>query len=171
MNVWFFIILVLAMALIVGPIAMLRPKPAQRHKEGLRLHAAGQGVRFSMRTLPKLKTATGDPHPSPVYYLPPHPKMQFMPSWTLVRTDYPHEGNFYQEWDWHGEHRPSPAVCDLLLKNLPALPTSVGGLTQGEGGTCIFWREKESTEMLDQLIALMRELHSEAARGITTQLP
>lgn len=158
MNIWFFVILILAIALILGPISMLRPKPAQRHKETLRMHAAGKGIRFGMRTLPKLKTATEEPIPSPVYYLPPDAKKQSAPTWTMIRTDYQHEGNFYQEWDWYGPYRPPEMVCDMLRKRLPDLPASVSAITQGEAGTCIFWSEKGGTEVLDELIKILHEL-------------
>ena len=56
MSIWFFIILILAFAIVLGPISMLRPNPAQKRKEQLRLHASKQGVRFSIRRLPALKT-------------------------------------------------------------------------------------------------------------------
>lgn len=162
MDIWFFIILLLAIALVVGPISMLRPKPAQRRKEALRMQAARQGVRFGMRKLPKLKTATEEPVAMPIYYLAPGAKMQAMPTWILMRTAYEHEGNFFRDWDWHGEQRPPVEICDMLRTYLSGLPPSVAAITQGEAGTCVYWTEQEGPELLDALVKMLKDLHSAA---------
>lgn len=162
MNIWFFIIVIVAIALVVGPISMLRPNPTQKRKEGLRLHAASQGVRFSMRRLPELKTDTDQAALMPVYYLAPQAQSRAATVWLLMRTSYAHEGNFYQEWDWHGAQRPSEAVTDLLKKYLPKLPSSVFAITNESLGTCVFWSEKEGEETLDMLIEMLNNLHQTA---------
>ncbi len=171
MNIWFFVLLILAVALVIGPVSMLRPKPAQRHKEMLRMTAAGQGVRFGLRTLPKLKTAAEDPSPTPVYYLSPTVKMQSLPTWTLMRTDYEHEGNFYQEWDFEGEYRPGATICGFLKDILPTMPASVAAISQGKAGTCVFWNEKGDLETLDALVTMLKDLHNAVVTEITAQHP
>lgn len=159
MNIWFFIILILAFAMVIGPIAMLRPNPAQQRKEQLRLHASKRGVRFSMRRLPVLKTDVDQPATMPVYYLPPPPKVREVPEWILMRTTYAHEGNFYQEWDWQTDVRPSDATCSLLRTYLPQLPASVSAISGGNSGISVFWLEKEGVEILDLLIEMLAKLH------------
>ena len=159
MNIWFFIILILAFAIVIGPIAMLRPSPAQQRKEQLRLHASKQGVRFSMRRLPALKTDMDQPATMPVYYLPPPPKAPEVSEWILMRTSYIHEGNFYQEWDWQTDVRPSDATCSLLRTYLPQLPASVPAISCGNLGISVFWMEKEGVETLDLLIEMLTKLH------------
>lgn len=158
MNIWFFIILILAFAMVIGPIAMLRPNPAQQRKEQLRLRASKRGVRFSMRRLPVLKTDVDQPATMPVYYLPP-PKAGEVPEWILMRTTYAHEGNFYQEWDWQTEVRPGDATCSLLRTYLPQLPASVSAISGGNSGISVFWSEKEGVEILDLLIEMLAKLH------------
>lgn len=160
MTIWFFVLLTLAVALVVGPVAMLVPKPAQRIKEALRIHAMGQGVRFGMRKPPKLTTAMEEPSPCPMYYLPPMSGGGPVPEWVLVRTDYVHEGNFYEEWDWQGSNRPSLRVQSILLDWLPKLPSTVIAISEGEAGTGIFWSEREGVQMLDLLIALLKAIQS-----------
>lgn len=162
MNIWFFIVVIVALAMVIGPITMLRPSPAQRRKEQLRLHAASQGLRFSMRRLPQLKTDMDQAPLMPAYYLPPRPKSRATTEWVLMRTSYTHEGNFYQEWDWQGDQRPSGAVIELLKEYLPKLPLSVPAITHENLGTCVFWSEKEGVETLDLLIELLGELHRAA---------
>lgn len=159
MNIWFFIILIVTLALVLGPISMLRPSPGQKRKEQLRLHASKQGVRFTMRRLPALKTDMDQSPSLPVYYLPPPPKSQDVPEWILMRTRYVHESNFHQEWDWQTDVRPSEAACDLLKAYLPQLPESVPAISRGNLGVCVFWQEKESVETLDELIEMLTQLH------------
>lgn len=159
MNIWFFIILIIAAAIILGPISMLRPSPALRRKEALRLQASKQGLRFSMRLLPALKTDTEQPAPMPVYYLPPKDKSLDTPEWVLMRTSYSHEGNFYHEWDWQTNVRPSGAICDVLKTYLPQIPVSVPAISHGNLGTCVFWSEKEGAETLELLIGMLTKMH------------
>lgn len=158
MNIWFFIILIVAFAIVIGPIAMLRPSPAQQRKERLRLYASKQGLRFSMRRLPVLKTDIDQPATMPVYYLPPPPKAPEVSEWILMRTSYTHEGNFYQEWDWQTDVRPSDATCSLLRTYLPQLPASVPAISSGNLGISVFWLEKEGVEILDLLIEMLTKL-------------
>lgn len=158
MNVWFFVILIIAVAIVLGPISMLKPSPAQKRKEALRLMASERGVRFSMRRLPALKTDMDQPAVFPVYSLPPQPAMQAAADWMLVRTRYEHEGNFFREWDWQTDVRPTQRVCDLLLEFLPKLPASVPAIVQGRSGTCVFWSELEDQDTLGLLLELLVKL-------------
>lgn len=161
MNFWFIGLLIVAIALVLGPIAMLRPNPAQKRKEQLRLQASAQGVRFSMRRLPALKTDMEVPPVVPVYFLPPPATMQCQDDWVLMRTGYEHEGNFYKEWDWQGAARPSDVICAILKTLLPNLPASVPAIAQGKSGTCVFWRESEGEAELERLVSLLRTLDSQ----------
>ncbi len=53
MNITLIIILVLIFGLILGPIMMLRPNPAQRRVEFLRSSARKKGIHFSLRKVPQ----------------------------------------------------------------------------------------------------------------------
>jgi hypothetical protein len=159
MSIWFFIILIVACAMVLGPISMLRPNPAQQRKEQLRLYASKKGLRFSMRRLPALKTDMDQPMAMPVYYLPPQPKTTEAPEWILMHTSYAHEGNFYSEWDWQSDAHPGDATCTLLKTYLPQLPASVSAISHGGLGICVFWTEKEGVETLDLLIEMLTKLH------------
>lgn len=167
MNIWFFVILILVISLILGPIAMLRPNPAQKRKEALRQYAADKGLRFTLRKLPKLKTDMEEPDVSPVYYLAPTPQMQALPTWILVRTHYEHEGNFYREWDWHGEHRPTGLVNEKLRIYLPELPGSVAAIAQGDAGTSALWNERGSKDVVDLLARMLNDLQTAANSDVS----
>jgi hypothetical protein len=162
MNIWFFIILAIAIAIVVGPITMLKPNPSQRRKEQLRLLASKRGAHFSMRRLPALKTDIDQPLAIPVYYLPPRSPKDIKDEWILMRTSYVHEGNFYQEWDWQTDVRPAREVCECLKLYLPKLPVSVPAISQGNLGVCVFWLEREGEEMLMLLIEMLSKLQQSA---------
>ena len=163
MNIWFFIILIVALALVLGPISMLKPKPGQKRKENLRLHASQKGVRYTLRRPPALATDIEQTAPMPVYYIPPLTKSQMDNEWILMRTHYVHEGNFYQEWDWQTKTRPGDDACQSLKRYLPNLPVSVIAISQGSLGTCVFWSEREDKETLELLIEMMEVLHKHAS--------
>jgi hypothetical protein len=167
MSFWFFVLLIVVFALVLGPVSMLRPSPAQKRKEQLRLQASGQGIRFGVRRLPARKTDIEQPPLLPVYFLPPRPEMQSIEDWVLMRTDYEHEGNFYKEWDWQGAVRPTQVISDKLASLLPGLPLSIPAIIQGKSGTCIFWRETEGEETLMVLIQALRSLDMLAAERAT----
>lgn len=158
MSIWFFILLIVACALVLGPISMLRPNPAQKRKEQLRLYATKKGLRFNMRRLPALKTDTDQPAVTPIYYFPPQSTSREVSEWILMRTRYEHEGNFYSEWDWQTDTRPSDATCTLLKTYLPRLPESVLAISHGGLGVCAFWTEKEGEETVDLLIEMLGKL-------------
>lgn len=158
MNIWFFVILIIAVALVLGPVSMLKPNPTQKRKEQLRLRAKAAGLRFSWRRLPRLKTDIDQAGNAPVYYLPPSPALLSEPDWMLVRTAYEHEGNFDKTWDWHNAVRPPEPISALLKTFLPEMPESVRAITQGSSGTCVFWLEREDEQALATIIQLLKQL-------------
>ncbi len=104
---WLIIILIVTVALILGPLAMLKPNPAQKRREDMRMQAHQLGLRFMMHALPKLSTDMEAPTPMPVYYLPPKTLGEDPRDWTLMRTAYEHDGNVYRDWDWQGAGPPN----------------------------------------------------------------
>lgn len=158
MSIWFFILLIVVCGMVVGPISMLRPNPAQRRKEQLRSYASKKGLRVSMRQLPTLKTDMDQPAVTPVYYFPLQPGTLEVAEWILMRTRYVHEGNFYAEWDWQTDARPGDTTCTLLKSYLPRLPESVLAISRGRLGVCVFWTEKEGDETVDLLSEMLGKL-------------
>ncbi len=155
MNIWLVVILILVVALIVGPVMMLKPNPAQQKKERLRMQAHERGLRFTMRSLPKLATDMEAPLPLPVYYLPPTTLPEDVRDWMLIRTSYAHESNFYQDWDWQGEAHANQATQTLLKNFLPQAPKGLHAIAAGQQGVTIYWDEKNGEELLSDLISVM----------------
>lgn len=195
MSIWFFVMLIVAGVLVLGPISMLRPSASQRRKEQLRVRAHARGIRFTMRRLPALKTDTEQRLAMPVYYLPPKTTAIDVPEWILMRTPYEHEGNFHRDWAWQTPVRPNERVSTLLKIYLPRLPQSVAAISHGPLGICVFWSEKavsektgsekvdlervgsqkedlekEAIEILDLLIEMLIELNSQLESDLPEQV-
>lgn len=152
------LIMLVVLALILGPVTMLIPKPEQRAREQLRLRARQLGLHFTLRRLPAQKTDMEQRQPMECYSLAPTKQSGSVIEWTLMRTSYAHEGNFYREWDWAGENKPNPDVMRLLERQVPHLPESVKALGVDRSGVHIFWTEKEGDGFLDSLVNLLREI-------------
>jgi hypothetical protein len=80
----------------------------------------------------------------------------------LMRTAYEHEGNFYREWNWVGEHSADAAVKNILHAYLPKLPLSVPAIAMGKQGICVFWNESGDLVCLELIHQLLRELNTAA---------
>ena len=153
-----FFLLLLACALIIAPMTMLRPKPEQRRREQLRLAARELGLRFSLRSLLPRKTDMEPQQPTPCYYLPPVDTRLPQPSWLLRRMAYHHEGHFYQEWDWQGEGRANEALQHWLHEQVRSLPLGVSAFGSDTGGTLVCWNERGEKDGRDAL-TLLQDLH------------
>jgi len=162
MSIGLIIILIIAVALVLGPVMMLRPNPAQKNKEDLRTRARTRGVHFSMRNLPRQPDEQEQPAAIPVYFLPPT-KTQTSTSWMLVRTNYQHDINFLGWWAWQGQPRAIGAEIDVLTAQLPVLPQSVRAVSAGGGGVCVYWEEKGGEPVLQQILQLIDSLKLVAA--------
>jgi len=157
MNIGLIVMLIIAIALVLGPIMMMRPNPAQKNKETMRALARARGVHYSMRNLPRQPDQLEQPAAVPVYFLPPV-KTQNTGGWMLVRTYYQHEINFLGWWAWQGERRATNAELEVLMEYLPQLPDSVREVSAGGEGVYVYWEEKGGEAVLQQILALLASL-------------
>jgi len=157
MNLALIVILIVAAALVMGPVMMMRPNLAQKNKENMRSQARAKGVHFSMRNIPRQPDEAEQPTAVPVYFLPPT-KTQNTTGWMLVRTNYQHEINFLGWWAWQNEQRATTAELEVLKAQLPALPDSIRALSAGGEGVCIYWTEKGGEPVLQQVLVLLESL-------------
>jgi hypothetical protein len=157
MNIGLIIIVIVVIALILGPIRMMQPGPAQKNREKLRLAARARGVHFALRNIPQQADEQTAPSPLPVYFISPG-KNQTEKGWMLVRANYEHEVNFLGWWIWQNETRPSSAELEVLKIRLPELPKFVRALSSGSEGICLFWEEQGGEAVLEQVIQLLEAL-------------
>jgi len=158
MSVPLILLVVVIVSLILGPVMMLKPRPEQQRREQLRLAARAQGLRFSMRSRPRLNTDTEQPGPTPCYFLAPKKEFDAIDAWALVRMPYRHEAHFFQDWDWIHSRQPSEKIKDQLKSQLAELPEGVAAITSGTEGVCVYWNESEGLAWLPRLKALLNDL-------------
>ena len=154
------LLFVVVVSLIVGPVMMLKPRPAQLRRERLRLQARHLGLGFALRVPPGLKTDLEALAPMPCYFLSPKNPAGDNPAWILRRTSYSHEANFWQAWDWVGESHASQAQQALLKNQLDQLPAGALALSSGPGGVSIYWDEREGESGLEPINALLTQLRA-----------
>lgn len=152
----FSLVMIVVVALVVGPILMMRPTPVQKNKEHLRSIAAAKGIGFSVKNLPQQAGELEAPAPIPGYFYPPAGDSET--DWLLLRAKYSHEIHFLQHWAWQGDARASQSEQRLLEQQLPLLHESVMAVSAGSKGICVYWREKGGEQALEQIMSLLEEL-------------
>lgn len=108
MTIWPLIVVGLAVAMVVGPIMLLRPSSRDRRLTALRQSATQMGLSVRMASY----ELQGKTHPIAVYQLnsdlPAHTR-----GWLLLKRGYDHDLHFYREWDWQPlsvrQRAPDPA--------------------------------------------------------------
>lgn len=163
MKLSLMIIVAIAASLVMGPIMMLRPNPAQRRKEKLRAIARQQGVHFSLRNIPQQADELEPSAAVPVYFLAP--KIQNQASnWMLLRTNYTHDIHFLGIWAWQDDVQAASAECEVLRRYLPQLPDSVRAVSGGGQGVSVYWTEREDEPVLTVIIELLAALNAVSVR-------
>lgn len=161
MNIGLIIIVIITVALILGPIRMMQPTPAQKMKEKMRLAARARGIHYSVRNIPRQADEQENPASVPVYFFPP-PNLMVEKSWMLVRANYQHDINLLGWWTWQGDEHASAAELDVLKTQLPSLPESVRALSAGREGICVYWNEQGGDEAFQQVLDLLEALKAAA---------
>lgn len=155
MHIGFWIFVVVAISLVVGPLMMLRPDPVQKRKETWRAQARQRGIHFSMRNLPQQADQQEKPDAVSVYFFAPVDQKK---DWMLLRTDYEHGLHFLGWWMWVGDARASEEELLFLTANLPQLPNAVKGVSVGQQGVCLYWNERGDDAAFQQVISFLESL-------------
>lgn len=146
------VFIVLAVAMAVGPVLMLKPSKYQQRLADLRTKALGLGLRVHMLPL------EGSPEQVPAYCRQWEDKEADRDPWILLRTSYSHELNFHNEWAWrkglsapvHWHQRIS-----RLLDDAPAQLLAIGN---GPQGLCCYWNERGGEVVLVKIAGILDEL-------------
>ena len=97
------IIIALAVAMVVGPVMLMRPSRLQQRQSRLRQYALEQGLRVQLQPLPDGAASPDERQMLPVYLLPPAPAAggsRRLPPWLLIRHAISHDIHFSGHWDW-----------------------------------------------------------------------
>jgi hypothetical protein len=154
MNVYAVIVILLVIAMVVGPVSMMQPNRSQRRREQLRRRAREMGLTVSLLPPPPLATDTEPPAAMPVYSLI---TSSAQPCWSVRRTEYAHESHLNQWWQFVGATPPEP-LLSRIQNTLKDLPSGVLALRMSSRQIEAFWRESGDEQAVAQLLECLREL-------------
>ena len=153
MSLTVILVIIFAVAMMVGPVFMLQPSRRQRHLADTRTSAAKLGltVRLAKRSADKSLSKKA----IAVYTAgwPVHEGKKFSPgAIVLARVDYQHELHLAEYWSLvSGNLILDSPVRPVLEKHLQTLSPSIQGVEVNAGGVGLYWSEREGEDFLPQL--------------------
>lgn len=132
----------LAVALIVGPIMMMRPTGRQQQLSRLRTEALSLGLSTSLQKLPKGLSVHKYPEQVAVYQKRWQQRRFSGSDVTLLRLEFSHELHFCDHWDWQGDTKNTLLLNDELKQLLNTIDDSVIAVTINHIGLGLHWLEK-----------------------------
>ncbi|MBN8431763.1 hypothetical protein JF535_12965 [Microbulbifer salipaludis] len=157
------VIIIFAIALVIGPVVWLKPSSRDRKLAELRQRAAASGLKVQMQPLPKSQD-TGN---AAVYSAQWRNPRRLQTGWGLELQRMPHEMNFDGVWDWRNG-REAPEVAKPPLKEfLEMLPADATAVYANDSGLGVQWRERSGNgglAALQKALDTMRPVIEEAIR-------
>jgi len=161
------VFVLLAIALVVGPIMMMQPNSRQRKEIACRERAATLGLKVHLLPMPE----AGGSRPVPAYCLPWKSDRADLSAWILVRSGFEHELHFQGLWQWAAGSPAAEYWHPAIRQALEQLPDSVLALGNGPQGLSIFWNETGDLAQLDTFLTVLQTLSGGAARGRPRRTP
>lgn len=153
------IIVLLVAAMVIGPVAMLRPSAGQKKREQQRQYVVAKGLGVTLRALPKLATDMEEAGLLPTYTL----QIKGGETWTLRRASFAHESHLAEYWQFVGSGRPSAAVEVFLKVQLPLLSPRIQAISSAAGELAFTWYASSQNSDVDVIADFLRQLA--AAQG------
>ena len=157
------IVILLALALVIGPVLYLLPTRKDRRLAAIRLEARRQGLVVELKSVRNLDaraeervTAGGERrtpvHASVAYALPLRARLDRIEPWWLLRSE-----RTGWRFDSEREAHSQPDLLPELLPLLPSLPEDTVGLEFGGGTLACYWLERFPAD-IDTVKALKTSL-------------
>ncbi|WGL17267.1 hypothetical protein PVT68_02955 [Microbulbifer bruguierae] len=164
MSSWLpLIVIVFAVALVIGPVMWMKPSSRDRKLADLRQRAATSGLKVQMQPLPASQ-GTGS---AATYFSHWRNPRRLQTGWALELQRMSHEMHFEGVWDWRkGRAAPEPALAPLK-ELIAALPADATGVYAADAGLGIQWGERSGNAGLAAIQAVLesqRPLIEEAIR-------
>lgn len=154
MTFWPIILIVLAIAMAVGPIMLMQPSTRDRRLASLRQEAAQAGLDVRMADYEK-----GEQKTSVAVYTYQVNLPKNTPTWSLLRRSYAHEIHFHSTWEWQSTNKKiSSKKEDELHQFLDGLPVDIVGLEVNEMRVGVWWQEKPSAMTIKTIKQLLQQL-------------
>ena len=154
METWVPILfIILAVAMAVGPVLMLKPSKRQQGIAKLRARALDMNLQVHMLPLSKGRLSV------PAYCRPWREKGADKAVWVLERMAYQHDLHFYKEWAWQADLVAAPQWHARLNELLPQIPQQLLAIGSGPQGLCCFWDERGGEPVLEEIAAILEKLN------------
>lgn len=146
---WPVVIVILVVAMMVGPIMIMQPSKGQKRLAALRTFAQSEGVRVNAS---QIKEADGGP--CWFYWLSLAKKDQ-LPVMLLERKNYAHGLHVAEFWAFKGD---SVKVCAAVEGVLRKLPDSVCAFEVNAHAVGVHWTEAGGQKTLEAWLAQLKLL-------------
>ncbi|SHE50539.1 hypothetical protein SAMN04487965_0036 [Microbulbifer donghaiensis] len=168
MSGWLPLIIILfAVALVLGPVMWLKPNQRDRRLAKLRGSAAKSGMPVQMLKLP---AALGE-GTAAVYYNRWGDSRRLQLGWVLELQRMEHDMHFAGRWDWRkGRAAPQPA-WEPLRQLLDQLPRDACAIVANENGFGIQWQETGGDSAFSRLEATLNEFRPRIEEAIRQPKP
>ena len=149
---WPIIMIILAAALVIGPIMMFQPSSRDKRLASLRQQAAQKGISVRLTSL----TRDNNKQTLAVYSLAFDQTDEARSEWQLVKQSFQHGLHFDQEWDWLDGNNAAPeSEWDTIRSQLQQLDNDMPGLEQTKHSIGIWWTENANN--IDTVEGLLRQ--------------
>ncbi|MFO1370829.1 MAG: hypothetical protein U1F46_17755 [Marinagarivorans sp.] len=150
----------LTLAIVLGPLLMLKPTSGLQRIARLRQKAAQMGLLVQAHQHPAI-TTEGEW----MFYLLPWPS--FTPSaklatWALLRKNFSHDIHLKGQWDFCPP-APSQLIGQTLKTQLENLPEHITGIESTSAGVGVYWNERGGERQLALIYAWLDDLVSSLA--------
>lgn len=153
MSFWPIVLIVLAVAMAIGPIMLMQPSSRDKRLADLRQKAALAGLSIRMSDY-----GQGDQKTAVAVYSSHTNLPKNIPSWSLLRRPYKHEIHFYGVWEWQSDNRVSDNNSAKLRSFLDKLSDDIVGVSVSEKNVSIWWQEKSSKITVGDIKTFLDEL-------------
>lgn len=140
MSLLSIILILLVVAMVIGPVMMFKPSGRDRYLANIRQQAATLGLRVKlMSDIESNKVAA---------YSLLFPSKKNLPrkNWVLLKNSFEHEVHFYKEWDWaKGSSKADEPMQSDLSEFVSQLPDCVSGVEVASQSLSLYWNEKDWT--------------------------
>ncbi len=156
-----YIIIILVMAMVIGPVLWMRPTEGQARQAQLRTQARGLGLDIRITELPqthRAKVRREDTRQGVAYRLP-----VFDPRTVVALSQRRVRDAAGAAWEVEGDKLP-PSLQASVDQVCELLPADVVAVELGPQGPTVYWRERGGDEAVALIAAQLKELRGAMAR-------
>lgn len=153
------IVVLLSIALVVGPVMMFKPSGRDRYLASLRQKAATHGLRVRMSRYAKAGKESERAVAVYSILLATNEGKPISQEWCLRRQAMEHDIHFSGNWDWDNSDQQAPQSIHAFLADfIDKLDDSIVAVECNRHSVGLWWKEKQlSVEEVNKLLNELRE--------------